>query len=376
VTIFVIVYSTWACAQAPPTATEGELTNPLLSGVFSQYVEHSYHYYSNISPALDRVGPSKETFQQRYWIDSRYASGADAPVLFYLDGESPGEYYLKKINLTYFAEKLKAHIVYLEHRYYGKSFPAEISPTDKADVLWAKFRPLTIDNVIEDAAEFEKSLQQEKRLSGKWIVIGGSYGGVLAAIYRLRHPELVIGALASSAPLHFRVPGSDVSELMPKTYKDAYIESMNQTKESGPMDPLSRLSYYYQSCHDFENAWYFVPKSMNVGQMWANAQAECSSKFHLWITLGEWNKKYYLPFVKKDGNASHILFTTGTDDPWIMESILPSDTEKNPRLTVFTINGGKHCSDLIALPEGNFEPIKKAQDLFIKLARRWLTTAP
>ena len=60
---------------------------------------------------------------------------------------------------------------------------------------------LTIHNALEDAAAFEDFARAKLPLTGKWIAVGGSYPGMLAAFYREKHPELVVGAWASSAPV-------------------------------------------------------------------------------------------------------------------------------------------------------------------------------
>ncbi|GMT23496.1 hypothetical protein PFISCL1PPCAC_14793, partial [Pristionchus fissidentatus] len=70
-------------------------------------------------------------------------------------------------------------------------------------------RDTSIDNLkflssrqaIEDIAEFIRQKNEEKEGDQKWIVFGGSYAGNLAAWSRLKHPELIIGAVSSSAPL-------------------------------------------------------------------------------------------------------------------------------------------------------------------------------
>ena len=61
----------------------------------------------------------------------------------------------------------------------------------------------------------------EQRPRSKWLSVGGSSSGTLLALYRQRHPELVVGALASSAPMISGVGsqvnsgGSNVSSTTP-----------------------------------------------------------------------------------------------------------------------------------------------------------------
>ena len=187
-----------ACASAPEaagTASDDALTAdslglgalpvPLaapIAGVFQQEIDHP------LTPA-----PSLGTFAQRYWYTTQYASGPDAPVILYIEGEaeaSPDD----AAYLADSAKSLGAAIVILEHRYYGESNPF---PTKTL----AQMKYLTIHNALEDLAAFETWAKTNLPLSGKWVSVGGSYAGALSAFYRETHPELVVGAWASSSPV-------------------------------------------------------------------------------------------------------------------------------------------------------------------------------
>jgi hypothetical protein len=135
------------------------------------------------------------TFKQRYYVYSSHAVGPNAPVIFYICGESecvPGSFLGRFTEDV--ATALNAHIVSLEHRYYGKSVPFDTLTADN-------LKYLSTDNALADLARFQHYAMTTLNLSGKWISIGGSYPGSLSAFYRLTHPELVVGSLASSAPV-------------------------------------------------------------------------------------------------------------------------------------------------------------------------------
>lgn len=163
------------------------LKNPAQeSGQFDQLINHfakkRYKYRAD------------NYFKQRYFIDATFAKGKDSPVIYYICGEGTCDGATGTPLVDTLAQELGAYRVALEHRYYGYSQPyADLS----ADSLYF----LTMDQALEDLAVFQKYVQESRGLTGKWISIGGSYPGELSAFYRLRHPELVAGALASSAPV-------------------------------------------------------------------------------------------------------------------------------------------------------------------------------
>ncbi len=149
----------------------------------------------NFDQRIDHFnGADTRTFQQRYFLDSTYAKGANAPVLYYFCGEAVCEGATGTPEVDNLAKKYGAHRVALEHRFYGYSIP--LNSLDSNSLTY-----LSMDQAIEDLADFQRFATSSLGLKGKWISIGGSYAGELSAFYRMKHPELVVGALASSAPV-------------------------------------------------------------------------------------------------------------------------------------------------------------------------------
>jgi pimeloyl-ACP methyl ester carboxylesterase len=148
----------------------------------------------SFTQVIDHDHPEAGTFSQRYWIFSEYASGPGAPVLFYLgqEGSASSSPYSAK-----YAKELKAYIVIAEHRYYGDSSPVP-------DFSVENLRYLSVDQALRDFKAIQVDLQNTTLKDSKnWITLGGSYVGMLAAVYRAKWPDLVVGAIVSSAPLLF-----------------------------------------------------------------------------------------------------------------------------------------------------------------------------
>ncbi|KAL9422292.1 hypothetical protein AB3S75_034541 [Citrus x aurantiifolia] len=162
-------------------------------------------YYDQTLDHLNYNPESYLTFPQRYVLNFKHWGGgggaAAAPILAYLGEESSLDDDLRGIGwLSDNAHRFKALQVYIEHRFYGKSVPF-VSSEDalKNATLRGYFNSA---QALADYAEI--LLHIKKKLSAKTspiIVVGGSYGGMLAAWFRLKYPHIALGAVASSAPV-------------------------------------------------------------------------------------------------------------------------------------------------------------------------------
>jgi pimeloyl-ACP methyl ester carboxylesterase len=135
------------------------------------------------------------TFKQRFYKYSGHSRGVGAPVVLYVGGESEltARSFMGRFTQEV-ARSVQGHLLALEHRYYGESLPF-------TDLTSENLKYLSTENALSDLIRFQEFAIREWGLSGKWIVIGGSYPGSLAAYLRQQHPDQVAGALASSAPV-------------------------------------------------------------------------------------------------------------------------------------------------------------------------------
>ncbi|KAI1134031.1 peptidase S28 [Hypoxylon sp. FL0543] len=165
--------------------------------------------YKWITQPIDHFGLTNGTFQQRYSIfDNFYKPGG--PIMFFQGEES---WYLDCVNTTVmyeYAKQLNGLAVSLEHRYFGQSLPFGQDSHSSSNM---KF--LTLDNVMADAVSLVEHIKETYNgaSDSKAIVASGSYGGFLAAAFRLNHPDTFFGSLASAGPVRSFSNSSD-----PDTY--------------------------------------------------------------------------------------------------------------------------------------------------------------
>ncbi|KAJ1978632.1 hypothetical protein H4R34_003134 [Dimargaris verticillata] len=146
---------------------------------------------------VDHFGLTSATFPQRFFVnDTWYQAGG--PVYLYNPGEGANS--ARKVQRGFVVDLARATqglVVSLEHRYYGRSNPVpDLSPTN--------MRYLSVAQALADMAYFIEHAplpQIQSAPSTRWVVVGGSYAGNLAAWMRLEYPHLVFAAYSSSGPV-------------------------------------------------------------------------------------------------------------------------------------------------------------------------------
>ena len=142
----------------------------------------------------DQFGWRAETFLQRvYFYDKWLVRGG--PMFFYTGNEGNVALYTNCTGLMWEnAQSMGALLVFAEHRFYGESKVCKGGLKECGDYLGS-------EQAMADFAALIVFLKTKYPQIGATIVFGGSYGGMLAAWMRMRYPNLVDGAIASSAPL-------------------------------------------------------------------------------------------------------------------------------------------------------------------------------
>jgi Serine carboxypeptidase S28 len=203
-----------------------KFTKPIVEASFAQQV--------------DPKDPARGTFQQRYWYTKEFASGPNSPVIFYLCGEWTCSSDRDAAAMPDTLKALGASLVVLEHRYYGQSLPMP-HPTLE------QMKYLTIENALEDAARFAAWAKTSLGLGGKWIAIGKSYAGTLSALLREQHPETVVGAWASSAPVLFKAFDEGFDRIVAKDFGPTCtrrFRSVLDAADKAFADPAARANLW------------------------------------------------------------------------------------------------------------------------------------
>ena len=164
---------------------------------------------TNFTCYVDNFGFDQRVFNMRVFTNAQnWVLGG--PILFYTGNEGPIETFIDASgNLPVMAKSLGALLVFAEHRYFGDSMPFGANSFNSQ----AQSKYLSPHQALADYARYIASLKINPAYTqSAVIVVGGSYGGMLSAWFRIKYPHLVDGALAASAPI-FHFPGTVDPEL-------------------------------------------------------------------------------------------------------------------------------------------------------------------
>ncbi|KAF5931057.1 hypothetical protein HYC85_031930 [Camellia sinensis] len=138
------------------------------------------------------------------------------------------------------------------HRFYGQSVP--LGPVKENQGYFSSAQ--AIADYAEVILYLKENLSAQK---SPVIVIGGSYGGMLASWFRLKYPHVALGALAASAPiLYFDdiIPQNGYYSIVTKDFQEVSESCYETIKQSWSVidevasqpNGLSILSQRFNTC--------------------------------------------------------------------------------------------------------------------------------
>ncbi|XP_077238063.1 alpha/beta-Hydrolases superfamily protein [Tasmannia lanceolata] len=210
---------------------------------------------------------SSNIFYQKYLINSQYWDEGPqhrAPIFVYTGNEGDIEWFASNTGFMLdVAPKFQALLVFIEHRFYGESLPFGKDSSKSAETLGY----LNSQQALADFAVLIRSLKHNLSAEASPVVVlGGSYGGMLAAWFRLKYPHIAVGALASSAPiLQFDdiTPWTSFYDAVSKDFKDASLNCFNVIKGSWDelqavptqKEGLLELGRTFRACKDLQSIY-------------------------------------------------------------------------------------------------------------------------
>lgn len=98
-----------------------------------------------------------------------------------------------------------------------------------SDLSTENLKYLTSQQALQDIANFIEFIRRKHNLfKNKWVIFGGSYSGSLAAWFRLKYPHLVVGAVASSAPIQAKLNFKEYIEVVENSLGSKCVQEIKK----------------------------------------------------------------------------------------------------------------------------------------------------
>ncbi|CAD5235288.1 unnamed protein product [Bursaphelenchus xylophilus] len=152
------------------------------------------------SQRLDHFDPDNNVVWGQHYQTNRkfFKDTGEQRIFLTLGGEQDtSDWRMCHDNYTHMiiAQENNAMVVQLQHRFFGRN-------KGLRDTSVSMLQFLTVEQAIEDTVAFIQGFNElEGFTNPKWVLLGMSYSGTLAAYLRMTHPEFSQGAIASSAPM-------------------------------------------------------------------------------------------------------------------------------------------------------------------------------
>ncbi|CAD7935689.1 unnamed protein product [Amoebophrya sp. A120] len=205
------------------------------------------------------------------------------PIFFYSGNEGSIGGFWNNTGLPFsWAAEFQADIVFAEHRYYGSSLPFGDKSFDSPEHM----QYLRVEQAIADYARFMEQYNTENK---KVVVMGGSYGGILASLMRQKYPTLFHAAIAASAPIPqaFNLKTESDNQM---TFYESVTHSAKQVSQTCP-------GFVRQAFQELETAFQAAARrtSRSAGvEATSTSSRPTESETATTTTLDEIRKKFQL----------------------------------------------------------------------------------
>uniref|UniRef100_U5EWL6 Putative serine carboxypeptidase s28 n=1 Tax=Corethrella appendiculata TaxID=1370023 RepID=U5EWL6_9DIPT len=163
---------------------------------------------------LDNFNPQdNRMWKMRFMYNSFYYQPGGPIIILVQSRRAISAHWLQSSRVTEIAKELNGTMYFFENRYFGESKPT-------TDLAIENLKFLSTSQTLADLARFVAAVKSKVAGHLGIIVIGGSYGGIIATWFRQKYPHLVDGVWSSCAPvlmkLNFYKYRETVSEVVKK----------------------------------------------------------------------------------------------------------------------------------------------------------------